>query len=149
MRAVVKVKQSQGQTLSNAARYIAQIRQADANVKACLQSVPVARRKLVSQHEALLYFARQYNLTIVGSIADFAGQQTGTQRFARLAQEMKRQGVTIVFAEPQFSQAEAKALAEATGAKVARIYSDAFDDTVNTYLKLIAANGRAVCQSFK
>lgn len=133
----------------NASRYIAQIRQADTDVKACLKNIPVARRKIVSQHEALLYFARQYNITVVGSISDFAGQQTGTQRFTRLAQEMRRQGVRTVFAEPQFSQAEAKALAEATGAKVGRIYSDAFDDTVNTYLKLIAANGRAACASFR
>ena len=133
----------------NASRYIAQIRQADTEVKACLKNISISRRKLVSQHEALLYFARDYNLTIVGSIADFAGQQTGTQRFTRLAQEMRRQGVTTIFAEPQFSQAEARALAEATGAKVSPIYSDAFDNTVNTYLKLIRANGQAVCQSFK
>ncbi|MDX2004900.1 MAG: metal ABC transporter substrate-binding protein [Meiothermus sp.] len=133
----------------NAGRYIAQIRQADADVKACLANIPVSRRKIVSQHEALLYFARQYNITIVGSIADFSAQQTGTQRFTRLAQEMRRQGVRTVFAEPQFSQAEARALAEATGARVGRIYSDAFDDTVNTYLKLLAFNGRAACESFR
>jgi zinc/manganese transport system substrate-binding protein/zinc transport system substrate-binding protein len=57
--------------------------------------------------------------------------------------------VRTVFTEPQFSPAEAKALAEATGAKVGRIYSDAFDAQVNTYLGLIRWNGRVVCQSFR
>lgn len=132
---------------ANASRYIAAIQKADAEVRACLRAVPVDKRKVVSQHEALLYFARAYGITIVGSIADFAGQERGPQSFARLAQEMKRQGVKVVFTEPQFSPAEARALAEATGAKTARIYSDAFDAQVNTYLGLIRWNGRAVCES--
>jgi zinc/manganese transport system substrate-binding protein/zinc transport system substrate-binding protein len=134
---------------ANANRYIAEIRRADAEVKACLEPIPPSRRKLVSQHEALAYFLRHYQITSVGSIADFAGQERGPQRFARLAQEMKRQGVRVVFAEPQFSQAEARALAEATGAQVKLIYSDAFDASVNTYLKLIRANGKAVCEAFR
>ncbi|MER3442998.1 MAG: zinc ABC transporter substrate-binding protein [Meiothermus sp.] len=134
---------------ANAARYAAEIRKADAEVLACLKPIPLARRKLVSQHEALGYFLRRYRITSVGSIADFAGQERGPQRFAKLAQEMKKQGVKVVFAEPQFSQAEARALAEATGARVKLIYSDAFDATVNTYLKLIRANGKAVCEAFR
>lgn len=118
-------------------------------MRECLQSVPPSARKVVSQHEALLYFARSYGITLVGSIANFAGQEKGPQTFARLAQEMKKQGVKVVFAEPQFSPAEAQALAQATGAKVGRIYSDAFDAQVNTYLGLIRWNGRVVCESFK
>lgn len=133
----------------NAAGYIAQIRQADAGVQRCLANVPPAQRKLVSQHEALLYLGRHYQLTIVGSIADFAGQERGPARLARLAQAMKKENVRVIFAEPQFSQGEARALAEATGARIVRIYSDAFDNTVNTYLKLIQANGQAICQAFR
>ncbi|RIH82612.1 metal ABC transporter substrate-binding protein [Calidithermus roseus] len=134
---------------ANASRYIAEIKKADAEVLACLEPIPPSRRKLVSQHEALGYFLRHYQITSVGSIADFAGQERGPQRFARLAQEMKKQGVKVVFAEPQFPQAEARALAEATGARVRLIYSDAFDANVNTYLKLIRANGKAVCEAFR
>jgi zinc transport system substrate-binding protein len=87
-------------------------------------------------------------MKIVGSIATLAGQDTGPKRLVRLAQTMKQQGIKTVFAEPQFSQAQAEALAEATGARVERIYSDAFDQKVNTYLGLLRANGQAVCKSF-
>lgn len=133
----------------NASGYIAQIRQADAAVKRCLADVPQARRKLVSQHEALLYFNRHYQLKSIGTIADFAGQERGPASLARLAQAMKKENVRVIFVEPQFSQGQARALAEATGARIARIYSDAFDNTVNSYLKLIQANGQAICQAFK
>lgn len=134
---------------ARAQTYISQIRQADAEVRECLRSVPISARKVVSQHEALRYFARAYRITLVGSISNFAGQEKGPQSFARLAQAMRSQGVHTVFAEPQFSSAEANALAEATGAKIARIYSDAFDAQVNTYLGLLRWNGRVVCESFR
>ncbi|GIW24211.1 metal ABC transporter substrate-binding protein [Meiothermus sp.] len=133
----------------SAARYIAQIRQADAATKRCLADIPPARRKLVSQHDALRYFNRYYQLTSIGAIADFVGQERGPASLAKLAQAMKREGVGVIFVEPQFSQAQARALAEATGARIVRIYSDAFDNTVNSYLKLIQANGQAICQAFK
>ncbi len=133
----------------NAAKYIDQIRQADAAVQRCLAGIPQARRKLVSQHEALGYFNRHYKLTSIGSVADFAGQERGPASLARLAQAMKKEGVRVIFVEPQFPQNQARALAEATGARIARIYSDAFDNTVNTYLKLLQANGQAICRAFR
>lgn len=134
---------------ARAEAYIRQIRQADAQVRECLRNIPVSARKIVSQHGALAYLARAYGLSLVGSISDFAAQERGPQSFARLAQTMKSQGVRTVFTEPQFSPAEAQALAEATGAKVGRIYSDAFDPQVNTYLDLIRWNGRVVCESLR
>lgn len=134
---------------ANASRYIAQINKADARALACLKPIPAQKRKLVSQHQALAYFLRHYEITSVGSIADFAGQERGPQSFARLAKTMREQGIKVIFAEPQFSGAEAKALAEASGARVGRVYSDAFDDKVNTYLGLLEANGKAVCESFR
>jgi len=133
----------------NASRYIAQIRQADAAIQRCLAGIPQARRKLVSQHEALLYFNRYYKLRSIGTIADFAGQERGPASLVKLSKAMKKENVRVIFTEPQFSQSQARALAEATGARIARIYSDAFDRTVNTYLKLIQANGQAICQVFR
>ncbi|GIW27655.1 MAG: ABC transporter substrate-binding protein [Meiothermus sp.] len=133
----------------NTARYIQRIRQADAEVQRCLAAIPQARRKLVSQHESLGYFNRYYRLKSLGSLADFVGQERGPASLARLAQVMKKEGVRVIFVEPQFSQSQARALAEATGARIVRIYSDAFDNTVNSYLKLIQANGQAICTAFK
>ncbi|ADD28232.1 metal ABC transporter substrate-binding protein [Meiothermus ruber] len=133
----------------NAARYIQRIRQVDAEVQRCLAAIPQARRKLVSQHESLSYFNRYYRLESLGSIADFVGQERGPASLARLAQVMKREGVRVIFVEPQFSQSQARSLAEATGARIVRIYSDAFDRAVDSYLELIQANGQAICTAFK
>lgn len=133
----------------NAARYIQRIRQVDAEVQRCLATIPQARRKLVSQHESLSYFNRYYRLKSLGSIADFVGQERGPASLARLAQVMKKEGARVIFVEPQFSQSQARSLAEATGARIVRIYSDAFDRMVDSYLELIQANGQAICTAFK
>ncbi|WP_299430396.1 metal ABC transporter substrate-binding protein [uncultured Meiothermus sp.] len=133
----------------NAARYIAQIRQADAAAKSCLAGIPQAQRRLVSQHKALQYFNRHYQITSIGTIADFTGQERGPASLVKLTQAMRRENVRVIFAEPQFPQGEARALAEATGARISRVYTDAFYGAVNTYLKLIQANGQAICQAFR
>lgn len=133
----------------NAARYIQRVRQVDAEVQRCLATIPQARRKLVSQHESLSYFNRYYRLKSLGSIADFVGQERGPASLARLAQVMRKEGVRVIFVEPQFSQSQARSLAEATGARIVRIYSDAFDRAVDSYLELIQANGQAICTAFK
>jgi zinc/manganese transport system substrate-binding protein/zinc transport system substrate-binding protein len=129
--------------------YIAQIQKADAEAMACLKAIPVEKRKVVSQHQSILYLARHYQIEFVGSIANFSGQEKGSKSFVKLAQAMKEKGVKTILAEPQFSNAEAKSLAEATGAKVGIIYSDAFDKRVNSYLGLLKANGQSVCNAFK
>lgn len=133
----------------NAERYILQIRQADTRVRRCLREVPVARRKVVTQHQALAYFARTYQIKLAGSLANYAGQERGAQQLASLVRTMKQEGVKVILAEPQFNPAQVNALAESTGARVIRVYADAFDEKVNTYLGLLEANGLAVCAALK
>jgi zinc/manganese transport system substrate-binding protein/zinc transport system substrate-binding protein len=132
-----------------AADYIAQIQKADTEAGACLKAIPAEKRKAVSQHQSILYFARRYQIDFVGSIADFAGQEKGVQGLVRLARTMGKEGVKVILTEPQFSISEAKSLAEATGAMVSVIYSDVFDGKVNSYVGLLKANGQAACNAFK
>lgn len=121
------------------------IQQIHQRTQACLANVPRERRKLVVQHESLSYLARRYDLRVVGSIADFAGQERGAQSLVRLAQTMKQEGVGLILTEPQFSEAQARSLAEATGARIGRIYSDALDVRVASYLEMLEFNSRSLC----
>lgn len=133
----------------NADRYTRQIRQADTRVRQCLKDVAVSRRKVVTQHQALAYFARTYQIKVVGSLANYAGQERGAQQLTSLVKTMKQEGVKVILAEPQFNPAQVKVLAESTGAQIVRVYADAFDEKVNTYLGLLEANGLAVCKALK
>lgn len=131
------------------AEFRAKLNAADAAVKACILRTPPANRKAVVQHDAYRYAGRYYGIEFVGSIANFSGQQQGTRAFANLATAMRERGVRAIFAEPQFAQAEARALAEATGARVYTLYSDALTPQVASYLALIERNGQTMCEAFR
>jgi zinc/manganese transport system substrate-binding protein/zinc transport system substrate-binding protein len=62
---------------------------------------------------------------------------------------MQERGVRVIFTEPQFAQAEARALAEATGASIFTLHSDALTPQVPSYLELIRSNGRTMCEAFR
>ncbi len=121
----------------------------DAETKACLAHIPPEKRKAVVQHDAYRYLARHYGLQIVGAIASFTGQQSGPRALARLAAAMRGQGVRVIFTEPQFSPSEARALAEATGARLYTLHSDALTPQVSSYLALLRSNGQTLCQAFR
>lgn len=130
------------------ADFRARVQAADARVRACLARTPPASRKAVVQHDAYRYAGRHYGIEFVGSIANFSGQQQGARAFASLALTMRERGVRVIFTEPQFTQTEARALAEATGARVFTLYSDALTPQVDSYLALIQHNGQTLCQAF-
>ncbi len=131
------------------AAFTAQVHSIDAETKACLAHIPPEKRKAVVQHDAYRYLARHYGLQIVGAIASFTGQQSGPRALASLAGAMRAQGVAVIFTESQFSPSEARALAEATGARLYTLHSDALTPQVNSYLALLRSNGQTLCQAFR
>ncbi|AGK04964.1 metal ABC transporter substrate-binding protein [Meiothermus ruber] len=131
------------------ADFRARVQAADAKVRACLARTPPASRKAVVQHDAYRYAGRHYGIEFVGSIASFSGQQQGARALANLALAMRERGVQVIFTEPQFAQTAARALAEATGARVFTLYSDTLTPQVASYLALIQHNGQTLCQAFR
>ncbi|RDI96562.1 zinc ABC transporter substrate-binding protein [Meiothermus sp. QL-1] len=131
------------------ADFLRRLAAVDQEVRACLEAVPPAQRRLVVQHDAFRYAARYYGFSVVGSLASFAGQQRGPRALEELARQMRQLGVRVIAAEPQFAPREARALAEATGARVVTLFSDTLTREVPTYLALLRHNGRALCEAFR
>src|SRR5688572_23935820 len=51
-----------------AARLTARLRSLDRAIAACVQRVPRAKRKIVTTHDSLGYFARRYGIDVVGAV---------------------------------------------------------------------------------
>lgn len=130
------------------ADFLRRLEAIDAEIRACLTALPQNRRRLVVQHDAFRYAARHYGFEVVGSLAHFSGQERGPQALSELARRMRQEGVRVIATEPQFSAAQARALAEATGARVITLLSDTLTPQVPTYLALLSHNGRALCEAF-
>jgi zinc/manganese transport system substrate-binding protein len=138
----------------NADRYEAKLRMLDAEIARCIDTVPIARRKLVTDHDAFGYFARRYGIDVIGAV--IPSQTTQAQPSAKDVSELigliEREGVKAIFPESSLSPKVADAIANQTGADSSYTL---FGDTLGpsgsdgaTYLSMEAANADAMVRGF-
>lgn len=131
---------------ANAERYARQLADLDAYARARFATVPPARRKLVTNHDALGYLAARYGLTVVDTV--FPGGSTEREPSARevagLIQAIRGARVPAIFTENVVNARLAQAIAHEAGAKVAPpLYTDALGapgSSGDTYLKAFRHN---------
>jgi zinc/manganese transport system substrate-binding protein/manganese/iron transport system substrate-binding protein len=112
---------------ANATAYGAQLDALDTELKAKVDAIPAANRKLVTFHDAFPYFARHYGFELVGVVLANVGQEPNAAELAALVQKVKAAGVRAVFSEAQFNPKLAQTLADEAGIRqvVTSLYNDA------------------------
>jgi zinc transport system substrate-binding protein len=95
---------------------VADINALDARLKAIFAPVPRERRKFMVFHPAWGYFARQYGLTQVP--VESEGKEPGPAELAALIDQAGRDGIRVVFVQPQFSTRSAEVVARGIGGTV-------------------------------
>jgi ABC-type Zn uptake system ZnuABC Zn-binding protein ZnuA len=112
---------------ANAAAYGAQLDALDTELKAKIETIPAANRKLVTFHDAFPYFARHFGFELVGVVVANVGQEPNAAELAGLVEKVKAAGVKAVFSEAQFNSKLAQTLADEAGIKkvVTTLYNDA------------------------
>jgi len=83
------------------------------------KAAPLRGQKVVEFHKTWIYFAKLFGFEIVGSVQPKPGITPGPKDLQALADTMKKQGVKLVIVDNFYTTAEAKSVAEQTGAKVA------------------------------
>jgi zinc/manganese transport system substrate-binding protein len=103
----------------NAARYLARLRALDAGIARCFATVPAARRKLVTDHDAFNYFAKRYGIVVIGAVipSQTTQAQASAGAVSKLASLIRKEGVKAVFPESSINPKLAQALARETGAR--------------------------------
>jgi ABC-type Zn uptake system ZnuABC Zn-binding protein ZnuA len=112
---------------ANAAAYESTLDALDAELKAKIDTLPAASRKLVTFHDAFPYFARHFGFELVGVVLANVGQEPTAADLAALVQKVRAAGVKAVFSEAQFNPKLAQTLADEAGIKqvVTTLYNDA------------------------
>ena len=97
--------------------YQAELAELDSEISSLLAKVPVENRKLVTNHDALAYFADRYGFEIIGTVIPVptARAETNPAQLEALAQVIEREGVPAIFAETQHTTADIDALARRVG----------------------------------
>jgi zinc/manganese transport system substrate-binding protein/manganese/iron transport system substrate-binding protein len=128
---------------ANADDYGKQLDQLDADLKAKIDEIPTANRKLVTFHDAFPYFARHFGFELIGVILANVGQDPSAAELAALVEKVKAAHVKAVFSEAQFSPRLSETLASEAGITqvVTTLYNDALGPApADTYLGLMRWN---------
>jgi len=130
---------------------LAEIAALDEELRVGFAAIDASTRKIVTFHDAFGYFARAYEIEIVGVAVEAPGQEPSAKEIAALIDAIKAAGVTSVFSEAQFPSKVLNQVAAETGATVLEnLYSDALGDApANSYLGAMRANASAILASFK
>ena len=108
--------------------YDEQLVKLDSDVKAQIATIPAARRKLVTSHDAFPYYAKAYGLEIVGFAQPEPGKDPTPSELAALVRDIKATGVPAIFSEVGVSPAIAQTLAKEAG--ITKIVDDLPTDSV-------------------
>ncbi len=73
------------------------------------------RRRIVTFHGSLFYFASRYDLEVVGVVEPVPGQEPTAQHLAHLIDLLQAEDPAVLFAEPQMDDVLARALAREAG----------------------------------
>lgn len=138
----------------NAEAYIAELRELDAAIEECIDRVPADRRKLVTTHDSLGYFAERYGIEVIGTVIPSLSTQgqpsAGETR--ELVETIERERVRAIFTERAVNPKVEQAIAEEAGARIGTpLWADSLGpegSEGSTYVKALAANTRALVDGF-
>ncbi|MGH2561898.1 MAG: metal ABC transporter substrate-binding protein, partial [Thermomicrobiales bacterium] len=137
------------------ATYQANLDQLDIAISERIELVPVERRKMVTNHDALRYFAERYGLEIVGTV--IPGIDTRAEASARdiadLLEVIDEAQVPAIFAENTTNPELAEELAAQAGITIVDdLYTDSLGDAdsgANTYIGLMQTDTRLIVEALR
>lgn len=139
---------------AGAGRYLDRLRRLDSAIAACMRRVPADERRLVTDHDALGYYADRYDIDVVGTVIPALSTQAQASggEVARLVRTIRSAGVATIFPESSINPKLTKAIARDAGAKVGpALYADSLgapSSSGATYIGSLRANTQALVAGF-
>ncbi len=140
---------------ANADAYVASLKQLDASIRTQVAQVPPGRRLLVTNHDALGYFAAAYGLQMVGAVIPSVTNEASpsAQQMASLIDAVHRTGAPAIFLDVSENQNLARQIASATGA---RVVTDLYVETLSapdgpapTYIAMLQHDAMSIVDALK
>ena len=105
---------------SNAQAYVAELKKLDAWITGQVSQIPSERKLLITNHEALGYFAARYGFTISGTVIESFSTDASpsAQQMAALIDQIKSSGAPAIFLDASDNTALAQQIAAETDVRV-------------------------------
>ena len=115
----------------------------DREIRARVDLLPPGRRKLVTGHESLGYFADRYGFTVIAAVVPGTSSQaeTSAAQLAALRDAVRAAGVGVIFTEVGTPPAVAATVARETGARLVEVPTHTLpaDNTYRSFVATLAA----------
>ncbi|MGZ3676928.1 MAG: metal ABC transporter solute-binding protein, Zn/Mn family [Ktedonobacterales bacterium] len=140
---------------ANAAAYMAKLKDLDAWIKAEVVQVPPEKRLLVTNHDALGYFAQAYGFKVVGAVIPSVSNDSSpsAQQMAALIDTIKSSGAPAIFLDISENQKLAQQIASESKA---RVITDLYVETLSasdgpaaTYIDMLKHDVAMIVQALK
>jgi len=131
--------------------YLASLNELQRWSRVKVAELPSSRRKLVTSHDALQYFARDYGFTILPVKGISTGEEASSQHVKEIIGIIRSQGVKAVFFESIENSRAVNQIAAETGARTGGVlYSDGLGDTeASTYDSMMRHNVSTIVDGLK
>ncbi|MEN9521053.1 MAG: hypothetical protein RLZZ381_3641 [Cyanobacteriota bacterium] len=138
---------------ANADQLITELQQVDRWISEQIATIPRAKRKLVTTHDAFQYFTRAYGLEMAGTLIGISTEeQPSAQTVKNLANEIRKMQIPAIFAETTINPQLIETVAEEAGVKLApqELYSDSIGakgSEGDSYVNMLVANTKSIVES--
>ena len=135
------------------ASYRAELEAVDAEIAAKVSQLPAGSRKLVTNHDALGYYAARYGFEVIGTVIPSLSSlaEANPAGLEELAELIEHEGIKAIFAETQHSGDEIEALAARLGdVDVVTLYTGSLGPPgsgAETYLGYLRTNTDLIVDS--
>ncbi len=133
-----------------------EIRTAEGEVRALLESVPEDRRILVTDHDALGYLADKYGYEVAGVVIPGGGTlaEPSSAELSALVEVIRAEGVPAIFANTADSSALSDAVAAEAGGsvQVVELYVGSLggpDSGADTYVAMMLLNAQRIADALR
>lgn len=142
---------NRGYYQSREKEYLAALSELERWSRVKVAELPASRRKLVTSHDALQYFARDYGFTILPVKGISTAEEPSSQHVKEIIGVIRNQGVKAVFFESIENSRAVNQIAAETGARTGGVlYSDGLGDTeASTYDSMMRHNVSTIVDGLK
>ncbi|MBL8588810.1 MAG: metal ABC transporter substrate-binding protein [Methylobacteriaceae bacterium] len=136
---------------ANAQAYGRELEALDAEIRAAVATLPQARRKVVTTHDAFGYFADAYGLQFIAPKGVSSQTEASARDVARIIRQIRTEKIPAVFLENISDPRQMQRIAQETGARIGgALFSDSLtapDGPAPTYIAMMRHNIRELTKA--
>jgi zinc/manganese transport system substrate-binding protein len=137
----------------NGERYAQQLRDLDTYANQQVATVPAAKRKVLTSHDAFGYFAAAYGVKFLSPLGFSTESEASAQDVAKLIRQIKAEHIRVYFMENSNDPRLVQQIAKATGAEAGGVlYVEALstpDGPAPTYVAMFRRNVDELTRAMK